>query len=125
MAKILIVDDDQDIRRLLGLRLKSLGHEVAFAGDAISAVNQARHEHPNLILLDLMMPAGDGYVVMERLKAMPALEGIPVIVVSALDPRTQEPKLSESGADAYFQKPYDHEELVAAIQRALGEQASP
>jgi CheY-like chemotaxis protein len=122
MAKILIVDDDQDIRRLLGIRLKSLGHEVAFAGDAISAVNQARHEQPDLILLDLMMPAGDGFLVMERLRAMPALEGTPVIVVSALDPATQEPKLSQSGADAYFQKPYDHEELVAAIQRALGAQ---
>jgi CheY-like chemotaxis protein len=120
MAKILIVDDDQDIRRLLAIRLKSLGHETAFAGDAISAVNQARREQPDLILLDLMMPAGDGFVVMERLKAMPAMEGIPVIVISALDPATQERRLSESGADAYFQKPYDHEELVAAIQRALG-----
>ena len=67
-----------------------------------------------------MMPAGDGYVVMERLKAMPALEGIPVIVVSALDPTTQQDKLAESSAAAYFQKPYDHDELVTAIQRALG-----
>jgi CheY-like chemotaxis protein len=120
MAKILIVDDDQDIRRLLAIRLKSLGHEAVFAGDAISAVNQARREQPDLILLDLMMPAGDGYVVMERLKAMPALEGIPVIVVSALDPLSQQDKLAESSAAAYFQKPYDHDELVTAIQRALG-----
>jgi CheY-like chemotaxis protein len=125
MAKILIVDDDQDIRRLLTIRLKSLGHETAFAGDAISAVNQARKEQPDLILLDVMMPAGDGFVVMERLKAMPAMKGIPAIVISALDPATQERMLSESGADAYFQKPYDHDELVAAIQRALGEQTPP
>ena len=120
MAKILIVDDDQDIRRLLAIRLKSLGHEAVFASDAISAVNQARREQPDLIILDLMMPAGDGYVVMERLKAMPALEGIPVIVVSALDPLSQQDKLAESSAAAYFQKPYDHDELVTAIQRALG-----
>jgi CheY-like chemotaxis protein len=115
----------QDIRRLLAIRLKSLEHETVFAGDAISAVNQARHEQPDLILLDLMMPAGDGYVVMERLKAMPALEGIPVIVISALDPRSQEEKFDSSGADAYFHKPFDTEELLAAVQRALGEQASP
>jgi two-component system response regulator MtrA len=60
--KILIVDDDHDIRKLLGHRLKSRGYEPVFAGDAISAVNQARKERPDQILLDLPMPAGDGYV---------------------------------------------------------------
>ena len=119
MAKILIVDDDQDIRRLLAIRLKSIGHDAVFAGDAISAVNQARKEEPDLILLDVMLPAGDGYLVMERLKAMPAMEGIPVIVISALDPTLQEDKLAASSADAYLQKPFDHEELLAAIDRAL------
>jgi CheY-like chemotaxis protein len=119
-AKILIVDDDQDIRRLLGIRLKGAGYDVVFAGDAIAAVNQARLERPDMILLDLGMPAGDGYLVMERLKAMPALEGIPVIVVSARDPQTEEERLAESGAEAFFRKPFDHEELLAAIARALG-----
>jgi CheY-like chemotaxis protein len=120
VAKILIVDDDQDIRRLLGIRLKGQGYEPVFAGDAISAINQARHEHPDLILLDLALPAGDGYLVMERLKAMPALEGVPVIVVSARDPRSEEERFAQSGADAFFRKPFDHEELLSAIQRALG-----
>jgi DNA-binding response OmpR family regulator len=119
-AKILIVDDDQDIRRLLGIRLKSRGYEPCFAGDAISAVNQARKEHPDLILLDLMLPAGDGYLVMARLKAMPALEGIPVIVVSARDPVVEEERFIESGADAFFRKPFDYDELLTAIERALG-----
>ena len=120
MAKILIVDDDQDIRRLLAIRLKSAGHEAVFAGDAISAVNQARKERPDLILLDVMLPAGDGFLVIERLKAMPAMEGIPVIVLSALDPKLQQEKLAASGAHSYVQKPFDHEELAAEIQRALG-----
>jgi DNA-binding response OmpR family regulator len=119
-AKILIVDDDQDIRRLLGLRLKAHGYETVFAGDAISAVNQARNERPDLILLDLMLPAGDGYLVMQRLQAMPALEGVPVIVVSARDPQTEEERLVESGADAFFRKPFDYEELLRAVGRALG-----
>lgn len=122
-TKILIVDDDQDIRRLLGLRLKSGGYEVAFAGDAISAVNMARKEKPDLILLDLMLPAGDGYVVMERLRAMPALEGIPIIVVSARDPVTERERLVGAGADAFFHKPFDHDELLGAIARALGRPA--
>jgi CheY-like chemotaxis protein len=120
-AKILIVDDDQDIRRLLGIRLKGRGYEPVFAGDAISAVNQARRERPDLILLDLMLPAGDGYLVMERLKAMPALDGVPVIVVSARDPQTEQERFAASGADAYFRKPFEYEELVTAIGRALGE----
>jgi CheY-like chemotaxis protein len=120
MAKILIVDDDQDIRQLLGHRLKARGYEAVFAGDAIAAVNQARKEKPDLILLDLAMPAGDGYVVMERIKAMPALEGTPVIIVSARDPIAEEERLAASGADAFFRKPFDHEELLAAIARALG-----
>jgi DNA-binding response OmpR family regulator len=119
-AKILIVDDDQDIRRLLGIRLKARGYEPFFAGDAISAVNQARKEHPDLILLDLMLPAGDGYLVMERLKAMPALEGIPVIVVSARDPVAEEERFIQSGADTFFRKPFDYDELLTAIELALG-----
>jgi two-component system alkaline phosphatase synthesis response regulator PhoP len=119
-AKILIVDDDQDIRQLLGHRLKARGYEPVYAGDAIAAVNQARKERPDLILLDLSMPAGDGYVVLERIKAMPALEGTPVIIVSARDPLAEEPRFVEAGADAFFRKPFDHEQLLTAIARALG-----
>jgi CheY-like chemotaxis protein len=119
-AKILIVDDDQDIRRLLGLRLKGEDYETAFASDAISAVNMARKEEPDLILLDLGLPAGDGRVVMERLQAMPALEGIPIIIVTARDVRSEREQLKQAGADAVFQKPFDHEQLLAAIESALG-----
>jgi DNA-binding response OmpR family regulator len=117
---ILIVDDDQDIRKLLGHRLKADGFVPIFAGDAIAAVNQARKERPDLILLDLMLPAGDGYVVMERLKAMPALEGVPVIVVSARDPAAEHERASDAGVDAYFRKPFDYAELLSAIRKALG-----
>jgi CheY-like chemotaxis protein len=119
-AKILIVDDDQDIRRLLGLRLKGEDYETAFASDAISAVNMARKEEPDLILLDLGLPAGDGRVVMERLQAMPALEGIPIIIVTARDVRSEREQLKQAGADAVFQKPFDHQQLLAAIESALG-----
>jgi DNA-binding response OmpR family regulator len=124
-AKILIVDDDQDIRRLLGHRLKAQNYEPVFAGDAISAVNMARKEQPDLIVLDLGLPAGDGYVVMERLKAMPALEGIPIIIVTARDVGAEGERIAHSGADAVFAKPFDHDRLVTAIRGALGEPAAP
>ena len=119
-AKILIVDDDQDIRRLVAHRLKAEGFEAVFAGDAIAAVNAARKEEPDLILLDLGLPAGDGRVVMERMKAMPALEGIPVIIITARDLSLEKESLDQTGAVAFFQKPFDHDELVAAIRSALG-----
>jgi two-component system response regulator MtrA len=69
-AKILIVDDDQDIRRLLAHRLKNEGFETAFAGDAIAAVNAACKAEPDPILLDLGLPAGDRRVAIERMKAI-------------------------------------------------------
>jgi DNA-binding response OmpR family regulator len=119
-AKILIVDDDQDIRRLLGHRLKTEGFEAVFAGDAIAAVNTARKEEPDLILLDLGLPAGDGRLVMERMQAMPALEGIPVIIITARDVSMERQSLEQTGAHAVFQKPFDHDELLAAIRSALG-----
>src|SRR5918995_6326377 len=105
-AKILIVDDDQDIRRLLGHRLKNEGFETVFAGDAIAAVNAARKTEPHLILLDLGLPAGDGRVVMERMQAMPALEGIPVIIITARDLSMEKESLEQTGAHALFQKPF-------------------
>jgi DNA-binding response OmpR family regulator len=120
-AKILIVDDDQDIRRLLGHRLKADDYETVFASDAITAVNMARKEEPDLVLLDLGLPAGDGYVVMERLKTMPALENIPVIIVTARDVRVEQQTAALAGADAIFQKPFDHARLLEAIRTALGE----
>lgn len=123
-AKILIVDDDQDIRRLLGHRLKVEDYQAVFAGDAISAVNVARKEEPDLVILDLGLPAGDGYVVIERLQAMPALEGIPVIIITARDVLAERDHAALAGASALFQKPFEHEKLMEAIRAALGEPVS-
>jgi CheY-like chemotaxis protein len=81
----------------------------------------ARKEEPDLILLDLGIPAGDGYVVMERLKAMPALESIPVIIVTARDVRAEQEHAALAGADAILQKPLELERLLAAVRDALGE----
>jgi two-component system KDP operon response regulator KdpE len=120
-AKILIVDDDHDIRRLLGHRLAADGYEPVFAGDAIAAVNQARKESPALILLDLGLPAGDGRLVMERLQAMPALEGIPILIITAREVGMERAALEQAGAAAIFQKPFDYDELLASIRAALGE----
>jgi DNA-binding response OmpR family regulator len=121
VPKILIVEDDQDTRQLLKIRLESNGYETAFAFDAVSAISVAREERPDLILLDFGLPGGDGVVVLERLKIFPALAHIPVVVVSAREPVSTEARTSAAGSEAYIQKPIDNEELLAAIRTALGE----
>ena len=119
MPKILIIEDDRASRQLLKIRLERSGYETVFAGDAMTAIRVAREERPDLVLLDFGLPGGDGTVVMERLKIFPALAQIPVIVVSAREPTTTEPRATAAGAFAYVQKPIDFPELFDEIKRAL------
>jgi CheY-like chemotaxis protein len=121
VPKILIVEDDQDTRQLLKLRLEANGYETASAVDAIGAIGAAREERPDLILLDFGLPGGDGIVVMDRLKSFPALADIPVVVVSAREPTSTGQRALIAGARAFLQKPVDTEALFAAIRTALNE----
>jgi CheY-like chemotaxis protein len=123
VPRILIVDDDQDTRQLLKIRLESKGYETVFAADAVSAIGVAREERPDLILLDFGLPGGDGVVVMERLQTFPALAHIPVIVVSAREPTTTGQRALLAGAAAYVQKPIDNDQLLAAIRNALHDES--
>jgi DNA-binding response OmpR family regulator len=119
-STILVVEDDQDIRQLLHLQLTAAGYETAFATDAASALGVARRERPDLILLDIGLPAGNGFVVMERLRALPEFEMVPVVVITARDASEGE-KAVEMGARSFFQKPFDLDELIAEIRRVLGQ----
>jgi len=123
--KILIVDDDPDVRHGMHIRLKANHYDTFFAADALSSVTEARKQEPDLIILDLGLPAGDGFVVMERLKKAPSLALIPIIVVSARDARANRERAIKAGATAFLQKPVDNAELLAVIRRALGEPAQP
>ena len=119
--KILIIDDDQHL--LLGLtgRLKGNGYLVVSAGDSVAAIAVARKEAPDLVILDLGLPAGDGFVVLERMRGLADLAGTPVIVLSARDPAHNKQRALEAGAVAFFQKPPDNHEFLTAIRQALGE----
>ena len=119
--KILIVDDDADHRRGLNLRLRANHYDTAFAADAMQAVSAARKDRPDLVLLDLSLPGGDGIVVMERFRANAELSVIPVIVITGRDPLVNRQRALQAGAVAFFQKPVDNAELLAAIRGALGE----
>src|ERR1700682_4164011 len=121
--KILIVDDDPDIRQGMNVRLKANHYDTFFAADALPSMVEARKHEPDLIILDLGLPAGDGFVVMERLKLNPSLAVIPIIVVSARDVRANKERAIEAGAKAFLQKPANDAELLAVIRRVLGEPA--
>jgi DNA-binding response OmpR family regulator len=117
--KILIVDDDPDLRRVLNIRLRANHYETVQASDGYSAISVAQKEQPNLIILDLGLPAGDGFSVLERLKNSDSLSSIPVIVLTARDPHSDEQKALLAGATAFFQKPVENDELLATIRAAL------
>ena len=117
--KILVVDDDQDLLKALRVRLRANNYATVFAIDAVSAISQAKNETPDLIILDLGLPAGDGFVVMDRLNNVDSLASIPVIVLSARDAQANKERALKAGAKAFFQKPADNDELLATIERTL------
>ena len=117
--KILIIEDDSDMRRRLNIRLRASNYDTAFASDAVMALSIAKKEAPDLILLDLGLPGGDGFLVLDRMKNIASLACTPVIVLSARDRQANEERALKAGAEAYFQKPVDNDQLIKAIQQAL------
>jgi len=117
--KILIVDDDPNLRRALKIRLRANHYDTVQASDGYSAISVAQKEQPNLIILDLGLPAGDGFVVLERLRDSDTLSNIPVIVLTARDPQSNEHRTLQAGATAFFQKPADNSELLDVIRATL------
>lgn len=124
-AKILIVDDDPDLRQALRLRLRANEFDTVQACDGYSAIAAAYKERPDLIILDLGLPAGDGFIVLDRLQKDDKLSTIPVIVLTARDPMGNERRALESGAVAFFQKPADNLELLQLIRATLAHGHAP
>lgn len=120
-ADILIVDDDLDMLQALQVRLKASGYDVHCAEDGIGAISEARKHVPDLIVLDLGIPSGDGFVVLDTLRTNIDLSSIPVIVLSGRDRRANEERVLNAGAKAFLQKPVESNEFLAVIRQALGE----
>lgn len=123
--KILLIEDDPDVRLGLGIRLKANHYEVYFAGDAASGLAEAGERRPDLIILDLGLPGEDGYVVLEKLGGSRQLAAIPTIILSARDRRAHEQRVREAGAKVFCQKPVDNEELLARIRQFLAADTEP
>lgn len=118
MKKILIVEDDENISKALAIRLKSRGYEVTSAPDALCGVETAMKVHPDLVLLDISLPAGDGFTVAERIQHLIPTETPIIFLTASRKPGLRE-RAKELGAAAFFQKPYSAEDLLGAIQLAL------
>jgi DNA-binding response OmpR family regulator len=118
--KILIVEDDPVTRQIMHQLLKS-NYQVFVSGDAMSGLIEARNHKPDLIILDLGLPAGGGLTLLQRVKAIPALSVIPVLIVSGMDKKENEPKALAAGADAYLQKTPTNDLLLAKIHELIGD----
>jgi two-component system KDP operon response regulator KdpE len=118
--KILIVEDDADVRLGYQVLLKANHYDTFFAADGTAAVSEARKHQPDLIILDLGLPAGDGFIVLERFRGNMNLAVIPVIVVSARDLHGNKERALKAGAKAFVQKPWNDSELLTLISEQLG-----
>ena len=116
-GKILVVDDEQDMAKALKVRLKANGYHVVLASDSVQAFVMAGKERPDLIILDIMIPGGGGFVVAERLKQSQTTHHIPIIFLTGI-PGGEE-KAHQLGASGYVMKPYHADELIETIHRAL------
>jgi two-component system cell cycle response regulator len=119
--KILVIEDDADIRTLLKLQLGNAGYDTGFAWDAVTALTVARKEKPDLIILDIGLPGGDGWVVMERLQTLAPFAMIPIIVVTAQPTEPNAERAKTAGAHSFIEKPFEIDTLLAAVRDALGE----
>ena len=119
MKTVVLVEDDPNIALAFGIRLKGMGYIVHIARDAVSAISQVRKHQPDVVLLDISLPGGDGFSVAERLRSMDGSAATPVIFITA----SKRPGLREHalqlGAVGFLEKPFEATQLADAIESAL------
>lgn len=119
MARLLVVDDDPNLRDLLRLHLRSVGHSVRTASEPGEAIRAILAEKPDLVLCDIKMPYLSGLELMEALRGDPSTGDIPLIVLTGSDSADDQLRARRLGVSAYLEKPVSVEELLAAIETGL------
>jgi DNA-binding response OmpR family regulator len=117
---VLLVDDDEDLLIALAAPLRRRGFDVAVATDAVTAVSSGVKRPPDVVIMDIGLPGGDGMMVMQRLHALPQLAGVPVVVLSGRDPAKTRDAALAAGAAAYLAKPVLPDVLIDVVEEALG-----
>jgi len=119
LKKILIIEDDERLAMALSVRLKAQGYATWIAADAIAAVAHALRIKPDLVLLDVSLPAGNGFSVIEQFDQFAETQEIPIILATASKDPDLRRKALDSGAAGLLRKPYDSEELLHVVEQAL------
>ena len=117
--KILIIEDDPVSRQILHKAVTSAGFDALVSGDAVSALSETQRGKPDLIILDLGLPAGGGFAFLQRVKTFPRLALIPIVVVSGLDRAANEQRALDAGAVRYIEKPARPDDVVGTIRTLL------
>jgi CheY-like chemotaxis protein len=120
MKKILVVEDNQDIREMAVRQLKRRGYEVVEAEDGEKGVQAAGRQIPDLVLMDLNLPALDGWQAIRRLRSDPKTKGIPIVAITAHTTSGDRDAGYEAGADAFVTKPIDFAKLLERIDSLIG-----
>jgi DNA-binding response OmpR family regulator len=118
-GKILVVDDEEDIRNLARIVLESAGYEVIAACDAKEAFDKASAELPDVVLLDIIMPEMSGLEACREIKKQQKTHSIPIVMFSVLGKETDKEKARKMGADGYLVKPFDAEDLLAEVKKQM------
>jgi len=119
--RILVVEDQEDLRGVLRDLLDGSGYSVVEAADGNAGLASAKSEHADLILMDIQMPIVDGYEATRLIKADPGLKEIPIVAVSSFAMKGDEEKARAAGCDHYVTKPYSPLQLLKVIRSLLGE----
>jgi CheY-like chemotaxis protein len=119
MKTVLLVDDDNVFLLTIGVRLKSMGYTVHAAKDAVTAISAVRKNNPDVIVLDVSIPAGDGFMVAERLQKLISTAATPIIFITASENPELRERAMKTGAVAFLNKPFDATTLADAIESAL------
>ena len=119
MAKILIVDDSRNIRKLVSVVLKSEKHSIIEAGNGVEALKKVRLETPDLVILDIIIPGKDGIMVCREIKADPETKRIPIIILTSDSASETRKNAISAGADIFMLKPFVPSSLKDAVNKAL------
>lgn len=119
MPKVLVIDDEQNLQKLVRVNLSARGYQVIAASDGKRGLKLAQLEHPDLILLDLLMPSISGWDVLTALKADPKLQKVPVVILTAAVREGEEGKARGIGASGYLVKPFGIDELLHHVEQVL------